>query len=117
MNANTDKLLPSGFEELQKYVGVWDLDTTQARWNLRATSSMVEISAFYEDMLRFADRAMAYLEGFPLNQLPPEAGRLLKLLLALANCSMAVEIHGQPAAQFSPMPHGVVVLAGAVPYG
>ena len=112
-----DFTLPAGFQPLEKYVQKWAGWTTQVRWNQRATASMAEIQGFYDVMLEHADAALAYLERKPIGALSPSEGRLMRLLLALANCSIAVELHKQPRAPHSPFPHGVTVVRGGFPFG
>jgi hypothetical protein len=68
-------------------------------------------------MLEHADAAIAYLDGRPIDGLDAEEGRLLCLLLSLASCAIAVELHGQPRAPLSPYPHGIRVLRGGAPFG
>ena len=52
--------------------------------------------AFYDAIYPRAEAAMAYLEKFPLDALPEDAFRLLKLLYMLILVSFAVEIWKQP---------------------
>jgi hypothetical protein len=51
------------------------------------------------------------------NGLSDEEAALLKLVLSLANCAMAVELHSSPRAPHSPFPHGIRVLRGGHPFG
>jgi hypothetical protein len=112
-----DSRLPEGFDSLEKHVSKWAGYSTQERWNTRSSSSMQQIQAFYDDMLPHAERALAYLDTQSLSSLSSEADRLLRLLLSLSSCSMAVELHHQPRAPHSPFPHGVRVLRGGHPHG
>ena len=57
---------------------------------------MDEIQAFYDALMPRAEDAMQYLEKFPLDELPEDATRLLKLLYSLILMSFAVEIWKQP---------------------
>lgn len=109
--------LPSGFEPLEKFVAYWAGETTQIRWDRRSAASMDEIKCFYDAMLEHADAALSHLQPRPLDELDAEEGRLLRLLLSLASCAIAVELHGQPRAPFSPYPHGIRVLQGSAPFG
>ena len=89
--------LPKGFEELEPWVGTWVLENTQARSDRRQTSSFDELSAFYDALLPQAERALVHLSGFQLGALPGEEARLLKLLLALAEITPAIEWYRQPS--------------------
>jgi hypothetical protein len=57
---------------------------------------MHEIQAFYDAMFPRAEAAIQYLEKLPLDDLPQDAFRLLKLLYSLILMSFAVEIWRQP---------------------
>lgn len=89
-------LLPTGFETLEPFVADWVLADAVARMGKRQASAMDEIRAFYEAMLPRGEAALAYLRQFQLDELPPEAERLLKLMLSLAEVAPAVEWYGDP---------------------
>ena len=57
---------------------------------------MDEIQAFYDALFPRAEEAIAYLEKFPLDELPDDAQRLLQLLYSLIMVSFPVEIWRQP---------------------
>jgi hypothetical protein len=78
---------------------------------------MTSILEFYNAMLPHAERALQMLDASDLRSLRPDESTLLRLLLSLASCAMAVEVHQAPRAKFSPFPHGVRVLRGADPFG
>ena len=115
--AVAERRLPPGFEDLEKYVDYWSVKTSQERWQRRSAASMEDIRAFYDDVLARANDILAYLDPLNLDDLPEDAACLSCLLFALANCSMAVELHGAPRAPFSPFPHGVRILKGVLPLG
>jgi hypothetical protein len=115
--AITGAQLPLGFEALGSFVPRWSATTTQQRWDQRSSASMQDIREFYDAMLAEAPKALAYLDHQPLDALSPQAGCLLRLLLSLANCAMAVELHGAARAPNSPFPHGVTVVKGGFPFG
>lgn len=116
-SAMTTRLLPPGFEALEGFVAYWDVETSHARWQRRSEASMAQIRAFYDTTLPLADQALAHVEGYPLDQLPDDAARLLRLLLALTQAAIAVEYHGQPRAAFTPYPHALRIAAGMSPWG
>ena len=89
-------LLPSGFEALEPFVGDWALGDAVARMTKRQASSMDQIRGFYDAMLPMGEPALTYLRQFQLGELPPEAERLLKLMLSLAEMAPAVEWYGDP---------------------
>ena len=110
-------LLPPQFAELEGFVEYWVRDTNDERWQQRSRAPMVEIEAFYKAALACAEEAAGYLESFPLHDMPPDAERLLKLLLGLAHAAIAVEMHGQPRARHATFPQRVHVVNGPAPYG
>jgi hypothetical protein len=91
-----DSLLPPDFSDLERFVADWCLDSEPERYAKRLASSMDEIQEFYDAIMPRTPAAIAYLEKFPLDELPPDAWRLLKLLYSLILISFAVEIWKQP---------------------
>jgi hypothetical protein len=110
-------LLPAGFEDLTCHVEYWARETIEQRIHARATASMSEIRAFYDAMTGRAEAALQYVEQFPLQQMPDDAARLFRLVLALGQAHVAVEIHGQPRAPGTPYPSGIRILRGPAPFG
>lgn len=109
-------LLPAGFEDLGPLVEYWAGEDLQTRWDRRARASMDDICGFYDTMLPRAETALAYLQPKPLDDLSPADSRLYRLVLSLAHAAMAVELHGQPRAAFSPFPHAIRVTRGPAPF-
>lgn len=89
-------LLPSEFADLEPFVAEWCLDSEPERYAKRLASTMDEIQAFYDAVMPRAEAAIQYLEKFPLDDLPEDAHRLLKLLYSLILMSFPVEIWRQP---------------------
>ena len=92
-----DALLPAQFADLEPLVADWCLDSEPERYAKRLASTMPEIQAFYDAIFPRAEEAICYLEKFPLDDLPEDALRLLKLLYSLILMSFPVEIWRQPA--------------------
>ncbi len=88
-------LLPAEFADLEPYLD-WALATERERTAKRLSSSMDDIKAFYETMSPRLEAVAAYLNGFPLDALPPEAERLLHLSLSLMEVANAVEMFHAP---------------------
>jgi len=91
-----DHLLPPEFSDLEPFVAEWCLDSEPERYAKRLSSTMDEIQAFYDAIYPRAEAAMQYLEKFPLDELPEDAHRLLKMLYSLILMSFAVEVWKQP---------------------
>jgi hypothetical protein len=91
-----DHLLPPEFSDLTPWVADWCLDGEPERYAKRLSSTMDEIQAFYDAVFPRAEEAIRYLEKLPLDDLPEDAFRLLKLLYSLIVMSFPVEIWKQP---------------------
>jgi hypothetical protein len=87
--------LPAEFADLEPFSD-WAVQSEKARYDKRIASTMDEMQAFYDAFFPRAEEAMAYLEKFPLNDLPEDAYRLLLLLYSLILVSFPVEIWHQP---------------------
>ena len=91
-----DQLLPPEFADLEPWVEEWCLDSEPERYAKRLASTMDELQAFYDALFPRAEAAVQYLEKLPLDDLPEDANRLLKLLYSLVLMSFPVEIWKQP---------------------
>jgi hypothetical protein len=89
-------LLPPEFSDLEPFAKDWCLANEPERYAKRLASSMDEMQALYDAVFPRAQEAMAYLEKFPLHELPDDALRLLHLLYSLILVSFPVEIWRQP---------------------
>jgi hypothetical protein len=89
-------VLPPEFADLEPHAAVWCLATEPERWGQRLRSSMAELRAFYDAAFPRAEAAIAYCDRFPLDDMPPDAERLLQLLHSLLMVSYAVEVWKQP---------------------
>jgi len=89
-------LLPPEFSDLEPWVEAWCLGSEPERYATRLSSTMDEIQAFYDAVFPRAEAAMQYLDELPLDDLPEDANRLLKLLYSLILMSFPVEIWKQP---------------------
>lgn len=92
-----DALLPAPFSDLERFVENWCLASEPERYAKRLAASMDEMQAFYDALFPRAEEAIAYLDRFPLHELPDDAIRLLQLLYSLILVSFAVEIWRQPS--------------------
>jgi hypothetical protein len=91
--------LPGGFEALEPFLAEWALADAEERMAKRLASTMEEIRRLYDAVLPLGEKALDYLRRFELGALPPEAERLLKLMLSLAEIAPAVEWYGDPKVQ------------------
>ena len=91
-----DALLPSQFDALEPWASTWCLATEPERWELRLSTPMPEMQAFYDAFFPRAEEAIAYCDKFPLDDMPAGAERLLQLIYSLLIVSYAVEVWQQP---------------------
>lgn len=87
--------LPAEFADLEPFAD-WALPTERERYAKRLASTMDELQAFYDAAFARLDGGMAYLERFPLDELPEDGTRLLWLFAALVTVSFPVEVWRQP---------------------
>lgn len=87
--------LPEEFSDLEPFAG-WALQTEHARHKKRVSSSLEARKAFYIAASPRAKAAMAYLDQFPLDNLPKRARNLYWLLASLIAVSFPIEVWKQP---------------------
>ncbi|QKS01107.1 hypothetical protein F9288_16830 [Sphingomonas sp. CL5.1] len=109
--------LPAGFEDLEIFVDYWDVPTSNDRWNRRAGAEYKDIVRFYEAMTARMEEATAYVEQYPLDDMPDDVACLFRLLLALMQAAIAVELHQASRVPYSPWPHTLKIGSGLQPYG
>lgn len=106
-----ERCLPERFEELEEFVPYWAVAGQNERRFQRCDTSFDEIQRFYAAVYPRADEAMDYLEAFPLRSLPNPEARLMRLVLSLAQASMAVEILGEARVPSSHWPNTIKILS------
>lgn len=99
-----EPILPAGFEELEHLAPAWALPTSQERFAKRVSSRMGELKAYYELVHPRAEEALALLDQQPLAELREPERRLMYLLLALVDVSLAIEVYGEPRLPLAPDP-------------
>lgn len=82
------------FQDLERFLPIWGLSTETARSERRWISSPEEFREFYEATLPRLDELLAYLDQFPLGNLPNEAKPLYHLALAFAEVAPHCELYG-----------------------
>lgn len=93
---DSEASLPSGFESVDPFVAGWVLPDAVARMAKRQGSKIEDLRRFYDAMLPLGEQALSYLRAFQLGSLSPQAERLLKLMLALAEIAPAIEWYNDP---------------------
>ena len=105
-----ERCLPEGFGDLEEFVPYWAVAGQNERRYQRCDTTFEEIKRYYDAVYPRADEAMAYLEKFPLRNMPGPEARLMRLVLSLAQASMAVEIQGEARVPKSPWPNTIRIL-------
>ncbi len=99
MTANADTAatsLPAGFEELEVWVADWVQPGRDARYAVRLSKTIEEITAFYDAIAARAEEALIHLDGRDLNDLTADENRLLQLLYSMVLVSYSVNVFKQP---------------------
>jgi hypothetical protein len=89
-------LLPSAFSDLEPFAARWTLATEPERWARRHESSMDEMRDLYEAVFPRVEAIDAYIDQFPLDDLPEDARNLLHLTLSFVMVSFPVEVWDAP---------------------
>jgi hypothetical protein len=86
--------LPSEFSDLERFSD-WCLATEPERYAKRLASSMAEMQDLYDTCFPRLEDAIAYLDKFPLAELPDDARALMHLMQSLVMVSFPVEVWKQ----------------------
>jgi hypothetical protein len=86
-------LLPAPFADLDLLAEKWSLATQNQREACRRTSTPAEIRGLYNTLLPRMDAILEYLDHFTLENMPPEAQRLMYLTFSLAEVAPYVECY------------------------
>lgn len=89
-------LLPAPFADLEPYAAVWCLPTEGERYDRRLASTMDDLQRFYDAFFPRVEEAIAYCDGFALDEMPDEVVHLMQLIYSLIVVSMPVEAWRQP---------------------
>lgn len=90
-------LLPAEFQDLERFKQ-WVLPTERERHAQRYAASMDEIRDLYGALKPRMDQVVAYLNKFPLDDMPEDATHLMWLGLSLMEVSNAIEMFGRQRA-------------------
>lgn len=112
-----EQRLPAAFADLEHFVDYWDVPTSHQRWIRRSETEFGKIKEFYDAMLARAEDATAFVEQYPLHQQPDDVACLFRLLLALTQVAVAVEVHNASRVAHSSLPHSLKIVAGVQPHG
>lgn len=103
-------IFPEQFADLETFSD-WAGATESIRVERRRSASPAELTSFYELVKPRLEAILQYLDGFPLNAMPPAEEKLLHLALMMVEVAVAVEKFDAvgvvplaiPPAQFKPI--------------
>ena len=98
--------LPVRFSGLEAYADRWANSDSNQLHHFRQTSPYEETFAFYHAIQPRITEIFDYLDGFDLDDLPPDAERLLYLTFGFVEASLAVDLFHSPGIAGAPYPHG-----------
>jgi hypothetical protein len=84
--------LPKDFETLEPFTG-WALAAQDERQARRIAASTGELCAFYNTILPLLPKLLAYVDKYPLGELPESVRPLFWMLLSLAEIAPHVELY------------------------
>jgi hypothetical protein len=91
--------LPEDFHNLEPFIA-WAGETETIRNHYRIGRSQEEIDAFAAAMVPRLSVICAYLDTFPLNDMPVDARRLYYMMLSVAEVAPSVEGYHAPAVPY-----------------
>lgn len=112
-----EQRLPAAFADLERFVDYWDVPTSHERWIRRSETEFGTIREFYDAMLARAEDATAFVEQYPLHEQPDDVACLFRLLLALTQAAVAVEVQNASRVAHSSLPHSLKIVSGVQPHG
>jgi hypothetical protein len=96
-NPESSAVLPAPFVGLEPFAH-WALATEWERFMARESSSREELQMFYDAMMPRMAAIVEFLNRFPLDRMPEDALRLLRMALSVVEVSIATELYRQPNA-------------------
>jgi len=97
--SDAQRVLPPGFETLERFVGFWAVEGAANRDRCRSVSSSTERSEFFNAAKDLVPAALTLLDSKLLDQHDESERRLMNLLLSFAHVSLAVELQGDAESQ------------------
>ena len=89
-------VLPDEFADLEQFATTWCLATEAERYGRRLASTIQDMQAFYDAVTARAEAALDYCDQFELEEMPPDAVNLMRMLHSMVMVSFPVEVWRQP---------------------
>lgn len=87
--------LPAGFEDLARFAD-WALSTERERHAKRLKTPLEDLDEVYNALLPRVEDAIAHLDQFPIDNLPPAENNLMLLTFVFVEVSLSVELLRSP---------------------
>lgn len=87
---------PGQFADMEQIAKTWALSLESERSRARIADPMHELRAFYDAVTPRLSESLAYLDRFPLEAMPENAKRLLRVTFALMEIAHSVERWKRP---------------------
>lgn len=101
--------LPPGFESLEPFVSLWNVEGSAKRAALRHASSDADRESFYHEAKAVLVDALAFLDKKSIADFDDKDRCLMNLVLSLAHVSQAIEIQGKDESKASELRDGMVI--------
>jgi hypothetical protein len=89
-------ILPEPFADLEGFAADWAKETFKERYAQRMASTQADLQTFFDAVYPRMDDMVAYLDQYPVGELPADARALYCIACALMDVAPAVEIFKQP---------------------
>ena len=96
-------MLPSQFQDLERFAEKWDRGGSNARYAVRLASTIDELQDFHDAFLPRIGEIKAYLDSKPFAEYTDADRRLGRLVFAWVPAAEAVEVFKQPRVPDSKM--------------
>jgi len=87
-----DIALPAKFAELSPFVADWALETEKERHDKLIATSIDDLKVFYDAMLPRMEEIILYLNGFPLDDMPPSEQLLMDLSMTFMESAHPIDL-------------------------
>ena len=88
----TERTIPEQFASLRPFVQGWALASEEERYAKLHSVTLDELRAFYEAMMARLPEVLAFLDNYPLDQLPVEATTVMDLAQTFAHTAHPLDL-------------------------
>lgn len=88
----SERTIPQQFASLRPFVQGWALASEEERYAKLHSVTLDELRAFYEAMMARLPEVLAFLDSYPLDQLPGEAATVMDLAQTFAHTAHPLDL-------------------------